>query len=128
MFSDEPQGDQDVELDLPEPALVASQEDDVLKLATALNNDLEGVETVAIAEAVEVEPEPEVAVEDEPEAEVVVEDEPEAAAVEVEPEAEVALEDDPVVIEAEDAADAEDEAQVETEAEAHADVDDAERG
>ena len=59
VFSDEPQGDQDVELDLPEPALVASEDDDVLKLATALNNDLEGVETVAIAEAVEVEPEPE---------------------------------------------------------------------
>ena len=58
VFSDEPQGDRDVELDLPEPALVASQDDDVLKLATALNNDLEGVETVAIAEAVEVEPEP----------------------------------------------------------------------
>jgi small subunit ribosomal protein S1 len=118
VFSDEARGAGDVELDEPEPALAAAEDDDVLKLSTELNNEIEDVDTVYVAEAVEVEPEAEVAEEAD------TADEPVAEVTEDEPVAEV-TEDDPIVLEAEAEADAEDEAQVETEAEAHADDDDA---
>jgi small subunit ribosomal protein S1 len=118
VFSDEAPAAADGELDEPEPALAAAEDDDVLKLSTELNDEIEDVETVYVAEAVEVEPEAEVGEEADRAEEPVVE------VTEDEPVAEV-TEDDPVVLEAEAAADAEDEAQVETEAEAHADDDDA---